>query len=230
MLDSFVMKVNPTGSEILYSTYLGGESIEWANSIAVDLLGNVYITGDTWGLDLPLAKLFPMTKIHEGIEYCPGYDQIGSKKVFDRSAFVVKLNSNGSELFYSTYITGSEDDFATSIALDIQGNAYVTGTTMSPDFPMYRIPDSSEFIPGFDQTYNGSEDAFVIKLDPTGTELLYSSYLGGKNKDQGSSIAVDPRGNVHVVGNTRSTDFPITVDPFSQTNSGNWDIFVTVYQ
>jgi hypothetical protein len=212
MVDAFVMKLSATGTELLYSTYLGGGSNDTATSLAVDNNGCVYVTGTTF------SSIFPMTKIHDGTEKTSGYDQVGG---INQNAFVAKLDSTGSQLLYSTYLAGSEDDGASSLVVDTLGNAYVTGTTESPDFPT---------TPGFDQTYNGSGDAFVVKLDPTGTELLYSSFLGGKNKDQGCSVAVDPSGKVYIAGNTKSTDFPTTEDAFAQTNSGNFDIFVSAYK
>ncbi|MFE0565521.1 SBBP repeat-containing protein, partial [Priestia megaterium] len=122
-------------------------------------------------------------------------------------------------LIYSTYLGGTETDRGAGIAVDTEGNTYVTGFTNSPDFPV---------TPGaFDTTFNGDDDTFVTKLDPTGSDLIYSTYLGGIGIDQGSSIAIDTRGNAYVTGSTSSPDFPVTPGAFDTTYNGNTDAFVT---
>src|SRR5262249_50683732 len=129
-----------------------------------------------------------------------------------------KLNSSGTALVYSTYLGGSIADRGRGIAVDASGNAYVTGDTDSTDFPT---------TPGaFQPTFAGSEDAFVTKLNSSGTALVYSTYLGGNNNDLGSTIAVDASGNAYVTGPTNSDDFP-TANAIQPTFGGVQDAFVT---
>ncbi|HET6464633.1 MAG TPA: SBBP repeat-containing protein, partial [Nitrospiria bacterium] len=140
-------------------------------------------------------------------------------------AFVTKLNAAGSALVYSTYLGGSSDDEGRAIAVDGSGNAYVTGYTLSTDFPTVSPEQSACFVVG-----NGCHDAFVTKLDATGSTLTYSTYLGGSNDDEGYAIAVDGSGNAYVTGYTLSLDFP-TASPEQSACFGNittcHDAFVT---
>ena len=179
--DAFVSKLNPNGSALIYSTYLGGSGYDIGQGIAVDAAGNAYVMGWTLSTDFPTAN--PLQRNSGG-----GSD-----------AFVAKLNPAGSALVYSTYLGGSGDDFGSGIAVDAAGNAYVTGETSSPDFPTANPVQPS---PG------GNWDAFVAKLNPAGSALVYSTYLGGSQGDGGSGIAVDAAGNAYVTGGTNSTNFP----------------------
>ena len=188
--DAFVTKLNPAGSALIYSTYLGGSGLDFGFGIAVDSSGNAYVTGSTNSTDFPTANAFQAMNI--------GND-----------AFVTKLNSAGSALLYSTFLGGSGSDGATGIAVDSSGNAYVTGSTSSTDFPTANA---------FQAAYGGDlSDAFVTKLNATGSALVYSTYLGGRgsgdNGDSGQAIAVDSSGNAYVTGYTDSGDFP-TVNAF----------------
>ncbi|NMO95095.1 SBBP repeat-containing protein [Paenibacillus lemnae] len=199
--DVFVTKLNPNGTALVYSTYIGGDAIDEGNSIAVDVMGNAYITGYTNSPDFPTT---------------PGaFDTSG-----ESDAFITKLNSNGSALVYSTYLGGrSNIDISYSIAVDESGNAYVTGLTQSDDFPT---------TPGaYDVTFNGLEDAFVTKLNSSGSALVYSTYLGGSGIDEGYGIAVDILGNAYVTGITTSDNFPTTPGAFSTILSGSDNAFVT---
>jgi hypothetical protein len=201
--DAFVTKLNPTGSALVYSTYLGGSA--GASGIAVDALGNAYVTG------IINSTTFPTT---------PGAFQ----RTFGdgtQDAFVTKLNPTGAALVYSTYLGGSRVDQGSGIAVDAAGNAYVTGITLSSDFPT---------TPGAFQTAFGGArgDAFVTKLNPTGSALVYSTYLGGSSDFvDGSGIAVDAVGNAYVTGFTDSTSFPTTADAFQTTFGGSREAFVT---
>ncbi len=126
---------------------------------------------------------------------------------------MTKLNPTGTALVYSTYLGGTGDDVGYGIAVDTAGNAYVTGNTGSTDFPTTAG--------AFQTTYGGGEfDAFVTKLNPTGTALVYSTYLGGTGDDYGYGIAVDTAGNAYVTGVTDSTDFPTTAGAFQTTYGG----------
>jgi len=193
--DAFVAKLNPSGSALVYSTYLGGSDYDVPYGIAVNTAGNAYVTGWTGSTDFPTAN--PLQASIKGV----------------RNAFVTELNAGGSALLYSTYLGGSDNDVAYGIAVDTAGNAYVTGYTMSTDFP------TANPLQGTCGSCNGFYTAFVAKLNPTGSALVYSTYLGGSGGDQGDGIAVDTAGNAYVTGWTASTDFP-TANPL-QTKCDN---------
>jgi len=190
-----------------YSTYLGGSGYDWAGGVAVDNTGNAYIAGTTTSFDFPTTPgaVFP---VHGGC--------IGS--CYD--AFVAKINTTGTGLVYATYLGGAGDDFANAIAIDSAGNAYVTGTTNSTDFPttggaLQRSCGGTCF----------DHDAFVVKLNATGSALLYSTYLGGSGEDAGTGIAIN-QGNAYVSGFSGSTDFPTTLGAFQTTMQGQGSSFV----
>lgn len=196
----FVTKLNPTGSALVYSTFLG---ISSGGSLALDASGNVYVTGSSSSAAYPTTE-GAFDRTHNG----------GSDVV------VTKLNSTGSALIYSTFIGGSTSEEAGGIALGASGNAHVTGSTTSTDFPTTAG--------AFDTSFNGSFDAFVTKLDTSGSALVYSTFLGDVNFDAGNDVAVDTSGNVYVTGLTGSPNFPTTVDAFDTTfNGGPTDVFVT---
>jgi hypothetical protein len=188
-----VTKLNSSGTELIYSTYLGGDGTtggqDWASAIAVDLSGNVYITGSTSTFGFPAVHAFQPSR-------AGGYD-----------AFVAKLSPDGSELVYSTHLGGRLDDFGYAIAVDEEGNAHVTGSTISPNFPVFRALQP-EYAWGACWGPHNCPDAFVTKLSPEGSALVYSTYLGGRHQDVGFGIAVDGSGSAHVVGTTWSMDFP----------------------
>ncbi len=187
---------------LTYSTYLGGSGFDYAYGIAVDTSGNAYVTGQTDSVDFPTIGAVQ----NSGGGNCK--DPLGNSFVcFD--AFVAKLNPAGSALVYATYLGGRDDDHGTGIAVDSAGNAYVTGYTVSTNFPT---------INAFQGTLGGGNcgsslpciHAFVAKLNPAGSALLYSTYLGGTGNDIASGIAVDATGAAYVVGSTSSRDFPVT--------------------
>ncbi len=196
--DAFVAKLNPTGSALVYSTYLGGSDIDGGSGIAVDSSGNAYVTGDTISTDFPTAN--PLQAGLGGIQ----------------NAFVVKLNPAGSSLVYSTYLGGSSYDEGNGIAVDSSGNAYVTGDTISTDFPTANPLQAA---------LGGIQNAFVVKLNPAGSSLVYSTYLGGSGQDQGNGIAVDSSGNAYVAGITGSPNFP-TASPLQAFPGGSFNAFV----
>jgi hypothetical protein len=201
-LDAFVTKFTPDGRSLVYSTFLGGAGREQGQGIAVDVNGNAYVTGITESFDNPF------TQAYEGFPVTPGAFQV--KGSFD--AFVSKLNPNGSGLVYSTYLGGSAGvDRGWAIALDSAGNATVTGDTASSNFPI------SNAIQG---TYGGgSTDAFVTKLNATGSGLVYSTFLGGNLTDEARGIAAIGSGDVYVTGDTSSANFP-TAGPLQINNGG----------
>jgi uncharacterized delta-60 repeat protein len=197
-LDVFITKIDASGTSLVYSTYLGGNSSDSGNGIAVDASGNVYVAGHT------SSSNFPTVNAIDGTYYYS-------------DAFVTKIDASGSSLLYSTYLGGDATEFATGIAVDTSGNAYVTGDTRSTNFP------TASPIYG---TNSGGSDAFVTKIDASGTSLAYSTYLGGVGTESSRGIAVDASGNAYVFGNTTSTNFP-TASPIYGTNSGDSDAFVT---
>ncbi|MDE2484358.1 MAG: SBBP repeat-containing protein [candidate division NC10 bacterium] len=203
--DVFVTKLAPNGASLIYSTFLGGSRSDWGHAIAVDAEGHAYVTGGT------LSSDFPTT---------PGARDTSYKGHGD--VFVTKLAPNGASLIYSTFLGGSEYDVGFGIAVDDEGHAYVTGRTKSLNFPT---------TPGaVDTSYNGWGDAFVVKLAPTGSALVYSTFLGGSQHDWGEAIAVDDEGHVYVTGGTKSSDFPTTPGVFGSTLKGDGDAFVTKYE
>jgi len=208
--DVFVTKLNPAGSALVYSTYLGGISEDYAGGIAVDASGNAYITG----LASP-SRDFPTT--------AGAFDTEGAGSYYPR--FVSKLNSDGSALVYSTFLAGSYYNYGVGdIAVDTTGSAYVIGTTDgTADFPTTAG--------AFDTTFNGHPsytDVFVTKLNPTGSALTYSTFLGGSTFDHGQDVTVDASGNAYVTGTTSSVDFPATAGAFDTTKAPNdGDYFVT---
>ena len=200
--DSFAMKLNPIGSTLVYSTFIGGSDTDGCCGIALDNSGAVYISGLTESSDFP-TTLGANDTIYNG----------------GRDRFVVKLNSTGSTLVYSTFIGGSNDDEGIGIVLDSYRCAYITGSTWSSDFPTTSAAN--------DTTFNGGVwDGFVVKLNATGSTLVYSTFIGGSGNDFGNAIAVDDSGDAFITGGTGSLDFPTTPDANDTTYNGNGDGFI----
>jgi hypothetical protein len=198
-VDAFVTKLNSSGTAIVYSTYLGGSAEDQALSIALDNSQNAYVTGWTSSPNFPVSS--PIQSSLAGV----------------RNAFVARLNSVGNFLVYSTYLGGSGIDSGNGIALDSSGAAYITGSTTSTNFPI---------VGAFQESSGGGQDGFVTRLNPAGNRIIYSTYLGGSLSDQGSSIAVDSNGAAYVAGYTSSANFPVTA-ALQATNAGAPDAFVT---
>jgi hypothetical protein len=199
--DAFVTKINAAGNALVYSTYLGGNGNEQARGLAVDSAGSAYVTGFTDSTNFPTANAFDAT--------------IGSN---GDDAFVTKLNAAGNALVYSTYLGGNESaEFGQAITVDSAGNAYVTGSTFSDDFPTVNPIQAANA--------GGSTDAFLSKLNAAGSALVYSTYLGGGDNDSGEGIKVDAAGNAYLGGDTFSINFP-TASPIQAANGGNGDTFV----
>jgi len=198
--DVFVTKLNPDGSALVYSTFLGGSDSEGAGGIALDGAGNVYATGETSSTDFPSVNAIQNTS-HGNVD-----------------GFVTKINGTGNLLIYSTYLGGHGDDQGSGIAVDSAGNACVVGTTESGNFPT-----KNAIQPTF---AGGNRDAFVTKISPDGSAFVYSTYLGGNDDDYGAGIALDGAGNAYIAGSTLSTNFP-TRNPIQPALSGVIDAFVT---
>jgi hypothetical protein len=190
--DAVVVKLNPAGNDLVYSTYLGGSSADQANAIAVDAQGNAHVTGVTLSPNFPLANPFQGTR--------PG----------GLDAFVTKLNTDGSAILYSTYLGGAFDDTGFGIATGPGSTVFVTGTTNSPGFPLQSALRS---------TYGGNGDAFLTRVGPTGGTLTFSTFLGGSGLDLGNAVVATSTGDVLVVGNTASNNFPV-LNAFQPTYQG----------
>ncbi len=198
-IETFVTKINAAGSALDYSTFLGDKSSDSARDIAVDASGNAYIVGGTNSSNFPTST--PIQGSRAGF--------------FD--AFVSKINAAGSALLYSTYVGGEGNDFGYGIAVDDGGNAFITGKTNSYAFPTVS-PFQSDFALGL-------SDAFVTKINASGTAYDYSTYLGGAATDEGKDIALDAAGNAYITGHTHSVNFP-TSSPIQGKNPFR-DLFVT---
>lgn len=206
--DAFIAKLNPEGTALIYSTYLNGAG---GNGIAVDSAGNAYVTGEAGTLNFPTTP---------GAFQTPpmGYD-----------AFVTKLDPAGSALIYSARFGGNLDDFGRGIALDGGGNTYITGWTGCRSTTC-TFPAVNAFQPNY---AGGTNDAFVTKIDKSGSVLVYSTYLGGGKfingtEDWGEGIAVDSAGSAYVTGYTYAPDFPVTVGAFDTARAG-LDAFITKF-
>lgn len=205
--DVFVAKLNPQGSGLVYSTYIGGSQNDWSHCLALDAANQTVVTGYTHSFDFPVT---------------PGAYQTtkggGSSNIED--AYVFKLSADGSSLVFSTFLGGDQPDWGEGLALDAAGNIYVTGITYSTVFPTSAT--------AFQKIYAGNGDAFVVKLNSTASALLYGTLLGGSLQEYGFGLAVDGSGSAYVTGRTNSDNFPTTAGAFQETyHHGNMDAFIT---
>ncbi|HEV8144853.1 MAG TPA: SBBP repeat-containing protein [Bryobacteraceae bacterium] len=203
-MDAFVTKLTSAGV-ISFSTFLGGAASEHAGGIAVDSSQNVYVAGGTLSTNFPVVS---------AVQASSGGSQ---------DAFVTKIRTDGGAFLYSTYLGGSggaqgNPEQANAIAVDAAGNAYVAGVTNSSNFPVTTG--------AFQTVFGGVQDAFVAKLNPAGSGLVYSSYLGGTSFDWGNAIAVDSGGNAFIAGYTSSASFP-AVAPVQSSFRGLYDAFIS---
>ncbi len=215
---AFVSEVATTATgaaSLIYSTYLGGAGLTRGNAIALDSNGNVYVAGTTTSTAAQLHFTPPAGAFQTDCS-------LDSVSVCEGDAFVAKLtptNPGATSLVYFTYLGGALADSATGIAIDTSFNAYVTGSTVSPNFPIQGAV--------FQPTYGGGNaDAFVTEVNPAGSALIYSTFLGGSNTDTGAGIAVDVTGNAYVTGQTCSIDFPLA-SPLQPEPGGDCDAFVS---
>ena len=198
--DAFIAKINAAGSAIVYATYLGGSRSDAGAAIAVDSSGAAYVTGVTASTDFNTRNALQATNRGE------------------LDAFVAKISSDGSALSYSSYLGGSSSEFGNGIAVDGSGNAYVVGATASTDFNISGAP--------LQNANRGGFDAFITKINPSGSAAVYSTYLGGANSDMASSVAVDAAGVVYLTGSTTSSNFPVK-SAAQDKNHGSSDAFIT---
>lgn len=198
-------KLDTAGANLAYSTYLGGTSTDLGTGIAIDGAGRAYVTGLTFSIDFPTTA--------------GAYDT--SRDGF-YDAFVTKLDAAGANLAYSTYVGGNNSDYSQDIAVDTSGSAYVTGYTESTNFPTTSG--------AYDSSWNGGGlDVFVTKLNVAGSNLAYSTYLGGNDGDLAQGIAVDVTGSAYVAGHTFSSDFPTTAGAYDTSWNNSGDAFVTKF-
>lgn len=200
--DAFVTKLNTDGTALVYSTFLGGDGAEEGGEILVDNVGRAYIAGKTDFTN------YPTTAGAMDTTYNGGWD-----------GFITVLNNTGSALVFSTFLGGVQTDEVWGMTLDGVGNVYLTGYTDSPNFPTTAS--------AFDTTYNGFGDVFVTKINAGGSALVYSTYLGDGNAEDGSAIVVDDEGSAYVTGYTFSTDFPTSSGAYDTSHNGNTDVFLT---
>jgi parallel beta-helix repeat protein len=188
--DAFVAKLDPTGAALEYCSYVGGDYYDNATGVAVDSTGSAYVTGYTMSTDFPVVNAFKGALVDSG-----DYQA--------EDAFVAKLSPSGASLAYATYLGGARPDEAYAVAVDSAGSAYVTGYTLSTNFPTANALKPS---------ISGAYDAFVTKLSPSGSSLAFSTYLGGGDFDAGNAVAVDAAGCAYVAG-----VYELIYDPSSQT-------------
>jgi hypothetical protein len=195
--DCFLLKLNASGSGLVYSTFVGGLLWEVVNDIVIDSSSNLYAVGFTASGDFPTVNAFDASHggSHEG--------------------FVLKLNATGNGLFYSTFIGGNSTDSVTAVTEGPSGTLYITGHTISPDFPI---------VNGINSSLNGLGDCFVARLNSSGG-VMYSTFIGGGMWESGQAIEVDADGAMYIAGHTRSPDFPL-VNPFDSDFAGEKECFV----
>jgi Abnormal spindle-like microcephaly-assoc'd, ASPM-SPD-2-Hydin/Beta-propeller repeat len=205
--DVFVAKLNSTGTSLIYSTYIGGSSQDYAFWISVSAGGNVHVTGSTSSADFPVTAGVVQST-------CGGGCLSGTRNVF-----VTVLNSAGSALIYSTYLGGTGQDQANEIQTDSMGNTYIVGWTTSSNFPTTAG--------ALQTTFAGTSDAFVAKLNPKGTTLMYSTLLGVSNDTRAFGIGINKSGEVYITGFTSSAGFPTTAGAFQSALKGTSNGFVS---
>jgi hypothetical protein len=218
--NAFLTKIGPGGTNLLYSTYFGGNNVDVASGIAVDGTRAVYLAGSTDSPNFPTNN--------------PVQPYLGGTTNADSgyNAFVAKFGPSGTNLIYSTFLGGTNNDFGYGVTVDSSTNAYVTGGTSSPNF----TNTAANVLGLFNKLTNNlagtilTTNAFLVKLNPNGS-ILYSAVFGGFGEDVGNCVAVDSAGEAFVAGTTSSTNFPTlnTSGLLTATNSGNDDVFVTAF-
>ncbi len=214
--DAFVAKYSPDGT-LIYATYIGGSGQDFGTDLAVDITGDIYVTGNTNSVDFPTVNALQNT--YGGGE-------------FSGDAFLLKLSNDGSNILYSTYLGGQDNDFSSAIAVDNNGDVYLTGNTGATlRFPIQPIPGVGDFPTTENALQNTlisefNRDAFVSKISTDGSQLIYSTLLGGNDTEISQDITLDNSGNAYITGETRSINFP-TINAVQNTIGGDTDVFIT---
>lgn len=202
VVDIFVTKINPSGTALLYSTFIGGPGMDFGKSISVNWKGAVSVAGSTSSPSLPLKN--PMQAQPNG----------------KSDLILLKLNAQGNELLYCTYLGGSDEDYPMHLVQHKDGSSYIAGYTYSSDFPTTAG--------AFQDSYGGGgQDGFILRISSNGKNLIYSTNLGGVNRDRAYGIAVDKKGYAYITGDSSSYNFPVTDGAFQTAYEGNSDAFVT---
>lgn len=200
----FITELTPVLASAVYSTFLGGLNFDYCNTIAVDSVGDAYVAGGTGSQGLATPGAFQN-------QYAGGYEY--------GDGFVAKILAGGLKLFYYTYLGGLDEDSVERIAIDSAGDAYVTGFTQSPNFPV-KNPIQPVYGGGAPESSLAcceAGDAFVAEINPTGTGLIYSTFFGGAGLDEANGIAIDSAGNAYVAGATNSTNLTVTPNALQST-------------
>lgn len=224
--DAFLLQLDPTGSKLLYSTYIGGTQDDQGTAIVASASGDLYVAGTTYSSDFPVANAL---QPQQGGGDCSGFF-FTNNQTNCGDAFLMHWHIPGMTLVYSTYLGGSSNDAPKAVALDTSGNVYLAGETYSSDFPLshplQQAPGGGSCLALSTQNTPGCSDAFVAKINSSGTGLVYSTFLGGTSSDSATGIAADAEGNAYVTGTTYSPDFPtvnaILSQPVSGTCRGIW--------
>jgi hypothetical protein len=232
-LDGFVAELDPGGSNLIYSTFLGGSQEDGVESLAIDAADNVYVTGYTFSTNLPVKNPVSFTLLGTTNHFL---NQLACTNTYvNCNAFVAKISPLGTNLDYLTYFGGNAFDVGTGIAVDSANNVYVAGYTSSTNFPntnafqkFLNNPTSSTNLAYATNSLDFEVDAFVAKFDHTGTNLLYSSFLGSSNVDEAFGLAVDGQGAAYVTGWTTSTNFPNTTPTITNYANGFTNVYYTV--
>ncbi len=213
--DAFIIKLEPDGSELFYSTLLGGDGDEYAMAIGIAPDGNAAIAGYT-------------TYMKDSISYPVAPNAFQKHSNGNNEIFIAKVDGSGNNLLISTLFGGGADDFAADMKIDSEGNYIITGETKSNDLPSgFRVLDNT-----INDTLEASGDAFAAKFNPSASELLFSTYLGGNGRDFGYGVAIDESDNFYITGMTQSGDFPVTAAAFDTSYNdadpeiGRGDVFV----
>lgn len=209
--DGYIMKLNPSASAVLFTTYYGGHYNDFIVGLVIDAQDNIYVAGQTQSNDLPTTPGAFQTKYGGG--------ETASNSNLAGDGFVAKLDKTGTRLIYASFLGGSQSDTLLGLAVDSSGSAIVTGATISTiDFPVTAN--------AFKSTYGGNTDGFITKFNPSGSALVFSSYLGGREQDGPERVAVDAAGNIFIVGTTISPDFPVTPGTYRSAARGSTDSFL----
>lgn len=198
--DAFLFKIDPTGTAVVFCTYIGGTDEETGQAVALDTEGRVYVVGGTWSADFPLTS------------------ETYSSTVQMRDTFLVRLSADGQTLEYGTLIGGAGQDEARGVAVDDHGRVYVTGWTFSADFPV--TPNALQ------PERPGGAEGFLYVVEPAGAGLMYASYVGGSDEDRGTAVVVGQDGQIYLGGYTLSPDFPTTSGAAQASYSAGYEGFV----